>query len=108
MEKNLTTYIKRLMELDSIAVQLKGDRDSELLELEAKIKNELKGMEGTLEKAGILAKQEHDRIIEDAKLKTKELDEAAKLKINAIQASFSAFKEDAARDIWEQLLNIER
>jgi hypothetical protein len=108
MEKNPATYIKSLIELDSKAVELKKQKDAEFLELEANSRNELRSIDGILEEAAIISKQKHDRIIEEAKMQVKEIDEAAKLKIEKLQASFSDFKEDAARDIWKQLLEIER
>jgi hypothetical protein len=108
MEKNLAIYIKRLIELDSKAVELKKQRDAELLELEANSRNELRSIDGMVEKASLISKQEHDRIIEDAKMQVKEMDEAAKLMISKFQISFLSFKEDVARDIWTQILEIER
>ncbi len=108
MEKNLDTYIRRLIELDSRAVAIKGKSDAELVELEASSRNELRDIEAVLEKAAFIAKQKHDEIIEDAKLQAKEMDEAARLKINELQTAFLGFKENAAKAIWKQLLDIER
>jgi hypothetical protein len=108
LEKNLDTHIRRLIELDSKAVAMKGERDAELLELGARSRSELKNIDTVLEEAAVLAKQKHDEIIEDAKLKAKEMDEAARLKISELQAASLSFKEVAAKAIWKQLLNIER
>jgi 5,10-methylene-tetrahydrofolate dehydrogenase/methenyl tetrahydrofolate cyclohydrolase len=108
MEKNLATYIKRLIELDSKAVEIKKQKDSEFLEMEANSRNELRSIDGILEESAIISKQEHDRIIEEAKIQVKEIDEAAKLEIGKLQASFLDLEEVAARDIWKQLLEIER
>ncbi|HYF81495.1 MAG TPA: hypothetical protein VEB00_00500 [Clostridia bacterium] len=108
MEKNLDTYIRRLIELDSKAVAMMGERDAELAEQEARSRSELKSIDAVLEKAAVLAKQKHDEIIEDAKLKAKEMDEAAKLKINELQTAALSLKEVAAKAIWKQLLDIER
>lgn len=108
MEKNLSTYISKLIELDSKAVDIKGERDSELVKLEANSRNELKSIDEILDKAVLIAKQEQDRIIEDARLQAREIDKAAGVKINEVHAYFASIKEDAARDIWKQLLVIER
>ncbi|MEA4849642.1 MAG: hypothetical protein VB106_20625 [Clostridiaceae bacterium] len=108
MEKNINEYIRRLIELDSKAVALKGERDTELIELEIHSKNELKDMEAALEETAAEVKQKHDEIIEAAKAQAKAMDEATKLKIDKLQAYFANLKEDAARDIWKQLLTIER
>lgn len=108
LEKNLDTYIRRLIELDSKAVSMMGERDAELVELEARSRSELKNIDVLLEKAAVLAKQKHDEIIEDAKMKAKEMDEAAKLKIHELQTASLSFKEVAAKAIWKQLLDIER
>jgi len=104
MEKNLNAYITKLIELDSKALELKGERDAELLKLEADSRNELK----SLEEAALMAKQEHDRIMADAKLRVREMDEAARLTVNELQADFESFKESAAKDMWKQLLEAER
>jgi hypothetical protein len=108
MKKILDTYISKLIELDSIAVKLKEDRDTELMELGARSRNELRNLEAALEEVTELAKQKRDGIVQEAKLQAKELDEAAKLKISELQTAFLSFREDAARDIWKQLLDIER
>lgn len=108
LEKNLDTYIRRLIELDSKAVAMMGEKDAELVELEAHSRSELKSIDAVLEKAEVLAKQKHDEIIEDAKLKAKEMDEAAKLKINELQTASLSLKEAAAKAIWKQLLDSER
>jgi len=108
MEKNIAVYIKDIIELDTKAVELKKQRDNEFLELEARNKNELRSIDDALEKVYLISKQEHDRIIEDAKMQVKEIDEAANLNISKLQLAFSSFKEDAARDIWNKLLKIER
>jgi len=108
MEKNIDAYIRRLIELDSRAVELKRKRDAELTELEMKSKNELKGLDEELEEAAIKAKQRRDQIIEAGRLQAKEMEEAVNLKIEKLQTHFENFKEDAARDIWRQLLAIER
>lgn len=108
MEKNLDAYIRRLIELDFTAVKLKGERDAELLEQEVHSRNELRSINAVLEEAALAAKQKHDGIIDDAKLQIKEMEEAARLSADELQTSFLSLKEDAARDIWKQLLNIER
>ncbi|KUO75444.1 MAG: hypothetical protein APF77_08955 [Clostridia bacterium BRH_c25] len=108
MEKNLNAYITKLIELDSKALELKGERDAELLKLEADSRNELKSIEDMLEEAALMAKQEHDRIMADAKLRVREMDEAARLTVNELQADFESFKESAAKDMWKQLLEAER
>ena len=108
MEKNLNEYIRRLIELDSKAVEFKKERDSELEALAVRSRNELKSLDAVLEDAAKAAKRKHDEIIEAARLQAKEMDKAAKLKISELQNSFSGFKEEAARDIWKQLLDIER
>jgi len=108
MEKNIAVYFKDIIELDTKAVELKKQRDNEFLELEARNKNELRSIDDALEKVYLISKQEHDRIIEDAKMQVKEIDEAANLNISKLQLAFSSFKEDAARDIWNKLLKIER
>ncbi|MHB1392142.1 MAG: hypothetical protein ACYCYE_03520 [Clostridia bacterium] len=108
LEKNLDTHIRRLIELDSRAVAIKSERDAELQELTARSRNELRSIDTLLEKAAAIAKQNHDEIIEDAKLKTKEMDEVSALKMSELQAAFLSFKEDAAKAIWKQLLDIER
>ena len=108
MDKNIDAYIRRLIELDSRAVELKRKRDAELSELEMRSKNELKGLDEELEEAAIKAKQRRDQIIEAGRLQAKEMEEAVNLKIDKLQAHFENFKEDAAMDIWKQLLAIER
>ena len=108
MEKNIDEYIRRLIELDSIAVTLKGERDAELSDLEMHIKNEIRDLEAVLEGAAITAKGKYDEIIETAELQVKSMDEAVRLKIDELQAYFLNIKEDAATDIWKQLLAVER
>jgi hypothetical protein len=108
MEKNLSAYISKLMELDSKAVDLKEKRDSELVKLESDIRNELECVDAVLDKATLAAKQEHNKIIEEARLQAREIDEAAEINISKVQAYFTSIKEDAAEDIWKQLLAIER
>lgn len=108
MEKNLSTYISKLIELDSKAVDLKGKRDSELMKLEADSRNELKSIDEILDKAVFTAKQEQERIIGDAKQQAREISEAAELKINEVQSYFTSIRENAAGEIWMQLLAIER
>ena len=108
MDKNIDAYIRRLIELDSRAVELKRKRDAELTELETRSKNELKGLDEELEEAAIRAKQRRDEAIEAGRLQAKEMEEAVNLKIDKLQAHFENFKEDAAMDIWKQLLAIER
>lgn len=108
MEKNLDAYIRSLIELDFRAVEFKKERDVELLELTTRSRNELGSLDAVLEKAVLTAKQKHDEIIEDAKRQAEKMDEDASIKINELQTSFLSFKEDAARDIWKRLLDIER
>ncbi len=108
MDKNIDVYIRRLIELDSRAVELKRERDAEISELEMRGENELKGLDEELEEAVIKAKQRRDEIIEAGRLQAKEMEEAVNLKIDKLQSHFENFKEDAARDIWKQLLAIER
>lgn len=108
MDKNIDTYIKRLIELDSRAVELKRKRDAELSELEMRSKNELKGLDEELEETVIKAKQRRDEAIEAGRLQAKEMEEAVNLKIDKLQTHFENFKEDAVMDIWRQLLAIER
>ncbi|HYE82611.1 MAG TPA: hypothetical protein VEG39_10670 [Clostridia bacterium] len=108
MEKNLNVYIKRLMELDSRAVEFKDERNAELSKLEEDSRNTLRSIENILEEAALMAKQEHDRIMEAAKLQIKEMDEAADRKLKELQAYYEGFRESAARDIWKLLLDIER
>lgn len=108
MEKNLSTYITKLIELDSKAVDFKGKRDSELASLEAGSRNELRSIEGILEETAAEARREHDRIIGEARQQAKKITEAAGLKMDEIEAHFASIREDAARDIWKQFLEIER
>lgn len=108
MEKNMETYIRRLVELDSRALALREERDAELLELENRNRDELKRIDAVLEKAAELAKQRYDGIIEDARLKAREIDEETGLKAGELQAAFLSFREDAAKAVWRQLLEIER
>jgi len=108
MDKNIDVYIRRLIELDSRAVELKRERDAEISELEMRGENELKGLDEELEEAVIKAKQRRDEIIEAGRLQAKEMEEAVNLKIDKLQTHFENFKEDAARNIWKQLLAIER
>lgn len=108
MENNLDKYIRRLIELDTTAVKLKGERDAELLEQEARIRNELGNINAVLEDTALAAKQKYDEIINAAKLQIKEINKAARLSEDELQTSFLNFKEDTARDIWKQLLEIER
>jgi len=108
MEKNLSTYITKLMELDSKAVDFKGNRDSELARLEAVSRDELRSIEEILGKTAAEARQEHDRIIEGAGQQAKEIEKAAESKMDAVQTYFSSIREEAARAIWKQLLEIAR
>lgn len=108
MEKNIDEYIRRLIELDSRAAELKRKRDAELTELEMSLRNELKSLDEMLAEAEVKAKQRYDQIIESGRLEAKGMDEAMMLKIDKLQADFNNFREDALRDIWEQLLEIER
>ncbi len=108
MEKKLSTYINKLIELDARAVELKDKRASELAGLEAGSREELKGIEKILDEAALAAKQQQDKIIKEAGQQSKEISEAAELKINEAQAFFASIREDAVRDIWKQLLAIER
>lgn len=105
MEINLEKFIRSLIELDSTAVELKGQRDAELSQMEEQISNELKSFEAVLEDAVIASKQKHSEIIEAAKLQAASMDEAVNSKISELQTYFASIKENAAKDIWEQLLN---
>lgn len=108
MEKSLDSYIRRLVELDSKAIVLRGEKDEELFKQETQSRDELKRIGIVVEEAAAAAKQRHDEIIGDARLQANEINRLAVLKINELQAAFSSFKGDAARDIWMQLLEIER
>ncbi len=108
VEKKLTEYIKRLIELDFKAVQLKEARNSELMDMETDIRKELKDMKEMVGKAAQLAKHEHDRIIKDAETEADRMNKAAEEHMIALQNSFSSFREGAAREIWMQLLDTER
>lgn len=108
MEKNLSTYINRLIELDSKAVELKERRDSELFSQEAGSRNELRSIEKILDEAALIAKQEQNRIVEEARRQAVEIGKAAELKMSEVQTYFTSISEDAAREIWKQLLAIER
>ncbi|HWR61286.1 MAG TPA: hypothetical protein VN580_06710 [Clostridia bacterium] len=108
MEKNLSIYITKLIELDSKAVDFKDKRDSELASLEAGSRNELSSIEGILGETAAEARREYDRTIGEARQQAQKITEAAGLKMDEIEAHFASIREDAARDIWKQLLEIER
>ena len=108
VEKNLDIFIRRLIELDSKAVELKGEKDTALLELEMKRRNELRSIDAALSEAASAAKRRHDEIIEAAKRQAREIDEAATQKADMLHTAFNSFKEAAAMDIWKQLLDVER
>jgi|GEM_PF-749191 len=108
MEKNLSSYITKLIELDTKAVDFKGSRDTELEKLEADSRDELKSIEGILENTAIEARHEYDRIIKEARKQAEGINEEANVKIAEVQAYFEGIKDKAVRDIWEQLLRIER
>jgi len=108
MEKNLDAYIRRLVELDSRAVAYREERDAELKKLEIKNREEMKHIDSVLEKAASIARQRHEDIIGDARRQAEEIEKTAELKINELKTVFLQFKEDAAKDIWRQLLEVER
>ena len=108
MEKNMETYIRRLIELDSKAVAIQKERDAELVELEVRSRDELRRIDAVMEKSADLVKRRYDGIIEDAKLQAGEIDRAAELKVGELQAEFLRIREDAAKAAWKQLLEIER
>lgn len=108
VEKNMEFHIRNLIELDSKALQIKKQKDTEIAEFEARCKNELGSLNAVLVEAAALAKQRHDEILEDARKQAEELDNGARLQMDAMQAAFLNFKEEAARTIWKQLLDIER
>lgn len=108
MEKNIETYIRRLIELDSKAVELQRKRDAELMEQEARRNEELRKLNAALEEAAESAKQRYEAIIAEAKLQAKEVERLAGEKAAELQKAFHAFKEDAAKGIWKQLLETER
>jgi hypothetical protein len=108
MERNLSNYLTKLIELDAKAVDFKGSRDSELVRLEAGSRDELRSIEDILDDTAVEARQEHDRIIEETRQQVKGISEAAGAKMDKVQAYFTSIKEKAAGDIWEQLLEIER
>jgi hypothetical protein len=108
MEKNIETYIRRIIELDSKAVSLQQKRDEELMEQEARCSDELKKLSAALEEASESAKQRYEAIIAEARLQAEEADRRAEKKADELQKAFRAFKEDAAKGIWEQLLEAER
>ncbi|MGE5677021.1 MAG: hypothetical protein ACM3ZR_03085 [Pseudomonadota bacterium] len=108
MEKNLSTYVSKLIELDTKAVDLKEKRDAEISKLEEDSRNELKAIDELLDKAAIEARQEHDRIIGEARQQVKEIDEAAERMQNNIRDYFTGIMETAAGEVWKQLLDIER
>lgn len=107
MESALDLYIRRIIDLDKKAVELNEKKGAELQKLMASNRNELKSIDAVLEEATLAAKQKHDGIIETAKHQANEMNEAARLMIERLQNSFSNIKEEAARDIWKQLLDIE-
>lgn len=108
MEKNIDEYIKWLIELDSKAVEFKEKQDAEIVKLETEGRNELRSIENMLEETASAAKQEHDRILQAAKLQVKEMEEAADRKINELQSYYTGIREKVAKNIWKQLLEIER
>lgn len=108
MERNLSNYLTKLIELDVKAVDFKGSRDSELAKLEAGSRDELRSIEEILKNTAAEAGQERDRIVEEARQQAKTIIESADVKMEEVQAYYTSIKEKAARDIWEQLLEIER
>lgn len=108
MEKNLSNYITKLIELDTKAVDFKGSRDSEFAKLEAGGRDELRSIEGILDNTAAEARQEYNRVVEEAKQQAKNINEAADARLEKVQTYLASIKEKAAEDIWEQLLEIER
>lgn len=108
MEKNLDAYIRRLIELDSKAVAFKGERDAELSQLEIRSRNELRRIGSVLEKSAELAKHRYEEQMGEARQQAMVIEEAAGLNISELKAAFSSFREDAAKAVWKQLLEIER
>lgn len=108
MEKGLDMYVKRLIELDSKALELKGRRESEVAELEMKYRNELKAFSGIIKDASALSKKKHQEIIDEAKRQAGELEKATTEKLATLKRQYVSFRDEAAKAIWEQLLKVER
>lgn len=101
-------YVKKLIELDSRAVELKEKRESEIAELETQYRNRLRSFDNIMQEASLLAKKKHDEIIGAARNEARLLDDSTTQKLKKLQNAFDSFKEDAAREIWKQLLSVER
>lgn len=108
MEKGMDSYVKRLIELDSKALELKGKRESEIEELEMHYRNELRSFGGIVQDASQASKKKHDEIIDEANKQVSDMEAATTSKLEALKRAFDGFKDDAAKAIWEQLLKVER
>jgi len=104
----MSIYVKKLLELDSKALELKGRRESEIEELEAKYRDELKGLNGIIQDASVLSKKRHDEIINKAKEQIMQLEAATEKKLEAMQKHYASIRDDIAREVWQQLLKLER
>lgn len=104
----MDAYVKRLVELDSKALELKGRREAEIAELEMKYRSEFRSFSGIIQDASTLSKKEHKEIIEEAKKQSNELETATTEKLAALDKAFDSLKDKAAKAIWEQLLKVER
>lgn len=104
LEKNIDLYVRRLLELDVTAVELEFKRRAEIAEMEAQYNAELEKMDAYIAAAAVQARKRHDEKLAEAETQVKILDEQMTERIRKLEAAFEAFKPQAAKAIWEQLL----
>lgn len=108
LEKNIDQYVRRLLELDSTAVELQFKREAEIAEMEAQYNAELEKLDAYIAAAAAQARKRHSERIAEAEAQVKILDDQMTERLQKLEAAFEAFKPQAAKAIWEQLLNMER
>jgi ribosomal protein L16 Arg81 hydroxylase len=108
VDKGIDEYVMRLIELDSRALELKKKREAEIHELETKFREESSSLKEALRDASETGRRMHNKIEEEAKKQVKELEAATTEKLAALEEVFNKLKDDAAKDIWEQMLRLER
>ncbi len=101
-------YVRRLLELDATAVELQSRREAEIAEMEAQYNNELEKLDAYVAAAAAQARKRHDEKLAEAAAQARKLEDQMTERLKKLEAAFEVFKPEAARAIWNQLLNRER
>lgn len=108
LEKNIDLYVRRLLELDTTAVELQSKRMAEIAEMEAQYQAELEKFNAYIEAAEEEARKKHSERIAKAEVQIRAMDNRLTERLQEMEAAFEGFRPEAVGRVWEQLLNLER